>query len=83
MKRIYVGNLPASATENQLRELFSQHGNVESVNVITDRQTGKNRGFGFIEMAEADADKAISTLSGTSLGGNSLNVNEARPRIVS
>jgi len=81
MKRIYVGNLSSSSTEDQVRELFSQHGKVDSVNIITDRQTGQNRGFGFVEMAEADAEKAIKALSGTTLGGNSLSVNEARPRV--
>jgi RNA recognition motif-containing protein len=80
MKKIYVGNLPFTATDDQLRELFTQHGAVESVNLITDRETGRPRGFGFVEMEAADADTAISALNGTSLGGRSLNVNEARPR---
>jgi RNA recognition motif-containing protein len=80
MKKIYVGNLPFTATDDQLRELFTQHGSVESVNLITDRETGRPRGFGFVEMEAADADTAISALNGTSLGGRSLNVNEARPR---
>lgn len=80
MKKIYVGNLPFTATDDQLRELFTQHGAVESVNLITDRETGRLRGFGFVEMAAADAETAISALNGTSMGGRSLNVNEARPR---
>jgi RNA recognition motif-containing protein len=80
MQKIYVGNLPFSATEDELRQLFTEHGAVESINMITDRQTGQPRGFGFIEMAPADADLAIQALNGTDLGGRSLNVNEARPR---
>jgi RNA recognition motif-containing protein len=80
MKKIYVGNLPFSATEDELRRLFSQHGTVESVSVITDRTTGQPRGFGFVEMSAADADKAIKSLNGQDMGGRSLNVNEARPR---
>jgi RNA recognition motif-containing protein len=80
MKKIYVGNLPFTATEDQLRRLFADHGTVESVNVVTDRETGRSRGFGFVEMAAADADAAISALNGTTVGDRSLNVNEARPR---
>ena len=80
MKKIYVGNLPFSTTEIELRELFAEHGTVESVNMITDRQTGQPRGFGFVEMAQADADAAISALNGKTLGDRSLTVNEARPR---
>ena len=80
MKKIYVGNLPFSATEDQLRRLFTDHGTVESANVVTDRDTGRSRGFGFVEMATADADAAIGALNGTTLGDRSLTVNEARPR---
>ena len=80
MKKIYVGNLPFTATEDQLRQLFTDHGIVESVNVVTDRDTGRSRGFGFVEMAAADADTAISALNGTALGDRNLNVNEARSR---
>ena len=80
MKKIYVGNLSFNTTEDELRQLFAEHGAVESVAVVTDRQTGQSRGFGFVEMAPADADAAISALNGTSLGDRSLNVNEARPR---
>ena len=79
-KSIYVGNLPWSATEEQIRNLFSQYGTVNSVNLITDRETGRARGFGFVEMAAADAAGAIEALDGTSLEGRNLKVNEAQPR---
>lgn len=79
-KSIYVGNLPWSATEDQIRNLFSQYGTVNSVNLITDRETGRARGFGFVEMAAADAAGAIEALDGTSLEGRNLKVNEAQPR---
>ncbi len=79
-KKIYVGNLPFSATEDSVRELFQQHGTVESVNLISDRETGRPRGFGFVEMADEGADKAISALEGTSMDGRNLRVNLARPR---
>jgi RNA recognition motif-containing protein len=75
-----VGNLPFSATEGELRDLFSQHGAVESVSLISDRETGRPRGFGFIEMPDDDAQTAIRALDGTDLGGRTLRVNEARPR---
>ncbi len=80
MTKIYVGNLPFSASENELRELFSQHGTVESVSLITDRETGRPRGFGFVEMARADATRAIQNLNGRELGGRPLRVNEAQER---
>jgi len=80
MKKMYVGNLPFNVTEDQLRQLFSQHGTVQSAAVITDRETGQPRGFGFVEMSEADADKAMRALDGTDMGGRSLKVNEARAR---
>ncbi|MGI9343511.1 MAG: RNA recognition motif domain-containing protein [Gammaproteobacteria bacterium] len=80
MKRIYVGNLPWSADENTLRDLFAAVGEVHSAAVITDRETGRSRGFGFIEMDNADADKAISQLNGQDMGGRPLRVNEARER---
>ena len=80
MKKIYVGNLSIDTTEDDLRQLFTEHGAVESVKLITDRQTGQSRGFGFVEMAPAAADTAISALNGTTLGDRSLTVNEARPR---
>ncbi len=80
MTRIYVGNLPFSATDAELRELFSQHGTVESVSIITDRDTGRPRGFGFVEMSRADASRAIQNLNGKELGGRPLRVNEAQER---
>ncbi|MBU0741449.1 RNA-binding protein [bacterium] len=80
MKKIYVGNLPFTATEDELRNLFGQHGEVHSVALINDRDTGRPRGFGFVEMDDGAADAAISALNGTQLGGRDLNVNEARER---
>ena len=80
MTKIYVGNLPFSASENEIRELFSQHGTVESVSLITDRDTGRPRGFGFVEMSRADASRAIQNLNGKDLGGRPLRVNEAQER---
>lgn len=79
MKKIYVGNLPFSSTEEQVRDLFSQHGTVTSVSLVTDRSTGRPRGFGFVEM-ENGADAAIAALNEYELDGRNLNVNEARPR---
>ena len=79
-KNIYVGNLPFSATEADLRELFEQHGTVDSVNVITDRDTGRARGFGFVEMDEAGAAKAMQALDGRDFSGRDLRVNEANER---
>ena len=81
MFKIYVGNLSFSTTEETLRECFSQHGQVESVSIITDRQTGRSRGFGFIEMPdETEARAAIEALNGQDYEGRALTVNEARPR---
>lgn len=80
MKKIYVGNLPFTATDDEVRELFGQHGNVLSVSLITDRETGRPRGFGFVEMEDEEAGAAISALDGTDFGGRNLRVNEARPR---
>lgn len=79
-KRIYVGNLPFSATEDEVRQMFEAHGAVHSVNLIEDRETGRPRGFGFVEMDDAAADSAIAALAGTEMGGRTLNINEARPR---
>lgn len=79
-KSIYVGNLPWSATEEQVRELFGEHGNVISVKLVNDRETGRARGFGFVEMEDADADGAIEALNNASFGGRTLRVNEAKPR---
>ena len=79
-KRIYIGNLPFSATEDQVRDLFGAHGSVESVNLISDRETGRPRGFGFVEMPDDEATAAIEALDGTMFGDRNLKVNEARPR---
>ena len=79
-KRIYVGNLSYQTTENDLNNLFGQVGDVESVNIITDRDTGRSKGFGFVEMGNEDAEKAIAQLNGSELNGRSITVNEARPR---
>ena len=78
-KKIYVGNLPFSATEDEIRQLFSQYGRVTSVSLITDRDTGAPRGFGFVEM-ETGAAEAIQALDNREMGGRSLRVNEAKPR---
>ncbi len=79
-KKLYVGNLPFSATEAELREAFEKHGAVESVNVITDRETGRPRGFAFIEMEDAGADAARQALDGQDLGGRNIRVDEAHDR---
>jgi RNA recognition motif-containing protein len=80
-KKLYVGNLLFSTTEAELRTAFESHGSVDSVNVITDRDTGRPRGFAFVEMENAsDADDAIRALDGSNLGGRSLKVNEAKER---
>jgi RNA recognition motif-containing protein len=81
MKNIYVGNLSFDATEEQVRQLFEAYGAVDKVSMVTDRDTGQPRGFGFVEMADDDAAaKAIEALNGTNLGGRNLNINEARPK---
>ena len=78
---IYVGNLSYDSTEQSISELFEAHGEVASVNIITDRETGRPRGFGFVEMPnDEEARKAIEALNGTSVDGRDLNVNEARPK---
>ncbi len=80
-KKLYVGGLPYSVTEDKLQEIFSAHGTVESARVITDRFTGRSRGFGFVEMSsEEEAQKAIDSLNESDLDGRSLTVNEARPQ---
>ena len=79
-QRIYIGNLPYTASQEEVEQLFAAHGEVLSCALPTDRDTGRPRGFGFIEMSNEDAAKAIQALDGTDLGGRSLNVNEARPR---
>ena len=79
-KSIYVGNLPWSATEDEVRALFAAHGTVNSVNLVTDRETGRARGFGFVEMPAEAAVSAIQALEGANLGGRTLRINEAQPR---
>ena len=81
MKNLYVGNLPHSTTETELRTLFEPHGNVEKVSMVTDRETGRSRGIALVEMTAAgEAEKAIAALNGTEMGGRTLTVNEARPK---
>ena len=81
MKNIFVGNLNFGATEDAVRSLFEAYGTVERVSIVTDRDTGQPRGFGFVEMsANADADRAIAELNGRELDGRAINVNEARPK---
>jgi cold-inducible RNA-binding protein len=81
MKNIFVGNLDFAATESSIRSLFEQYGTVDRVNLVTDRDTGRSRGFAFVEMADsAEAERAIAALNGTELNGRALNVNEARPK---
>jgi cold-inducible RNA-binding protein len=81
MKNIFVGNLSFGATEEAVRALFEAYGTVDRVNVVTDRETGRARGFGFVEMSnDAESEKAIAGLNGRELDGRALNVNEARPK---
>ena len=80
MKKIYVGNLPWSATETELRDLFSTIGTVHSAAVITDRDTGRSRGFGFVEMDDSDAERAISELDGREMDSRPIRVNEAQDK---
>ena len=81
MKNIFVGNLSFAATEDTIRSLFETHGSVGRVNIVTDRETGQPRGFGFVEMAnDGEGEKAIAALNGTDVDGRTLNVNEARPK---
>mgnify|MGYP001818229566 CR=1 FL=1 len=80
-RKLYVGNLPYSSTEDSLREAFSQSGSVDSVTIIIDRDTGRSKGFGFVEMGtDAEAQAAIEALDGQDLGGRRIKVNEAKPR---
>ncbi|MFW5488059.1 MAG: RNA recognition motif domain-containing protein [Desulfovibrio sp.] len=79
-KNLYVGNLPWSATEQEVRDTFAAHGEVISVKLIEDRETGRPRGFGFVEMDDQGALDAIENLDGTDFGGRNIKVNEARPR---
>src|SRR5438045_6056477 len=81
MKKLFVGNIPHSTTEAELRTLFEPHGAIEQVSIVTDRDTGRSRGFAFVEMRDsAEAEKAIAALNGKELGGRALNINEARPK---
>ncbi len=81
MKKLYVGNLSFSTTEDELRTVFENHGSVASVNVITDRETGRARGFAFVEMEDASAaDTAMQALDGSDLGGRNIKVNEAQAK---
>jgi RNA recognition motif-containing protein len=80
MAKIYVGNLPFTASEADIRTLFAQHGEVQSVSLPTDRETGRPRGFGFVEMGQADSAKAIQSLNGYNMGGRPLRVNEAQDK---
>jgi len=81
MKKLYVGNLSYGATESTIRSLFENHGAVETVNLITDRDTGRSKGFGFVEMTnDAEAQRAITALNGKEIDGRALTVNEARPK---
>ncbi|RFA26191.1 RNA-binding protein [Alkalilimnicola ehrlichii] len=80
MKSIYVGNLPFTATEDEVRGLFEAYGAVSSVKLISDRETGRPRGFGFVEMDDSEALQAISELNGRDMGGRTLRINEAQER---
>lgn len=81
MKKIFVGNLSFNTTEAELRSMFEPYGSVESALVVTDRNTGRSRGFGFVEMSDSGAaDQAIAALNGKDMGGRTLTVNEARPK---
>jgi RNA recognition motif-containing protein len=82
LKNIFVGNLDFNTGEDELRQLFETYGQVDRVSIMTDRETGRSRGFGFVEMTNAeDGEKAIAALNGSQLGGRTLNVNEARPKV--
>lgn len=81
MKNIFVGNLSFSTNEDELRQIFEGYGQVDRVSIMTDRDTGRSRGFGFVEMASnEDGEKAITALNGSQVGGRTINVNEARPK---
>jgi cold-inducible RNA-binding protein len=82
LKNIFVGNLDFNTSEEELRRIFEAHGQVDRVSIMTDRDTGRSRGFGFVEMTNGEeGDKAIAALNGTQVGGRTLNVNEARPKV--
>jgi RNA recognition motif-containing protein len=81
LKNIFVGNLDFNTSEEELRQVFEAYGAVDRVSIMTDRETGRSRGFGFVEMTNTeDGEKAIAALNGSQLGGRTLNVNEARPK---
>ena len=81
MKNIFVGNLSFNTNEDELRQIFEGYGQVDRVSILTDRDTGRSRGFGFVEMAsDEDGEKAIAALNGSQIGGRTINVNEARPK---
>lgn len=81
MKNIFVGNLSFNTNEDELRQIFEAYGQVDRVSILTDRDTGRSRGFGFVEMtSDEDGEKAISALNGSQFGGRTINVNEARPK---
>lgn len=79
-KTLYVGNLPWSTNDSDLADVFKEHGNVISSRIITDKETGRSRGFGFVEVDDADAEKMVSMMNGSDFGGRQIVVNEARPR---
>ena len=82
MKNIFVGNLSFNTNEDELRQMFESYGQVDRVSILTDRDTGRSRGFGFVEMSSnEDGEKAIAALNGSQLGGRTINVNEARPKV--
>ena len=80
MTKLYVGNLPFTATEDSVRALFAAHGTIEKISLISDRDTGRPRGFGFVEMPNADASRAMQALNGQDFGGRALKINEAQDR---
>ena len=80
MTKLYVGNLPFTATEESVRNLFAPHGTVEKISLITDRDSGQPRGFGFVEMSSADASRAMQALNGADFGGRPLKINEAQDK---
>lgn len=80
MTKLFVGNLPFNATEEAIRELFAPFGSIDKIALITDRDTGQPRGFGFVEMASSDAARAMQALNGTDFGGRAMKVNEAKER---
>jgi len=82
VKNIFVGNLSFNTNEDELRQMFESYGQVDRVSILTDRDTGRSRGFGFVEMSSnEDGEKAIAALNGSQLGGRTINVNEARPKV--